>query len=490
MAEEGWIEESDAPAEKVEKKSKKSEKSDNQTSAKSSEHGHTVLALIEREPKTPLPLVLYILSLVFVGAFGVLLALNNGAKDLEWTIAIHDWVVGSPLATVLIAWPNLIGGSMAFVVTFVICLVIVVLPKNKTKKVVKYAGIFVMSALIGLIINRVLMGLSTRVGPTDVNQIIVIFTMSPVVNPAAPTAVSPWYNFLNGGNANSWMTGSFTSFTMTFAGIIIAFPYCFNSAKTKALKVVTAVLALVYMVFMGLGLIATYQNWLSDVIFAGVLQYWIVAMVARKVLSVREQELMDIYDRVHLPVEKGYKQILQAKSILDYSEVAVLLEKVKKVAIKEEAAAKKTKEKGKEVAYLDQLTKMIALIDSAISKMPADKIDVPDLLKEINGIIDAISGIEKSPKTIPSLKEYIDLCMEILADNKVAAMKALEKGEEYYHAAIEAAKIEPGDFGYIIEKSELWLKYIARFKEGLAELKQTSGTEFQIYMKENFLYII
>jgi hypothetical protein len=78
----------------------------------------------------------------------------------------------------------------------------------------------------------------------------------------------------------------------------------------------------------------------------------------------------------------------------------------------------------------------------------------------------------------------------ILADNKKVALKQLDDASAFYKKAIEAAKHEPGDFKYAIEKAETWLNYTNRFKEGLIALSQTSGDEFQKYMKENFLYII
>jgi hypothetical protein len=456
---------------------------------KGSKYGTTVLALIEREPKNKLPLILYIISLVFLGVMAVLLALNDGLYDWNWTIAIHEWVVASPLAIVILGWPKLIGGAMAFVVTFLIAFIIVILPRKNTIKIVKYAGIFVVSGLIGLIINRILMGLSTRLGPAEINQVVVLFTLGGSQSLDGAN-FSVWYAFLSSGNTNSWMTGSFTSFTMTFAGIIIGFPYCFNGDKGKVLKIVTGILAFVYMVFMGLGLIATYQNWLSDVIFAGVIQYWIVAATARKILSVREQELMDVYDRVHLPMETGYRRILKAKSILELTEVPYLLEKTKKVVAAEDVNAKKAQEKGKPLAYGEKLPKIIELLEKAIAKMPADKIDVPDLLKEISGELDAVMATEKPPKSFGKLNENISLCNRILADNKAVALEALDEAVEYYNKSKQAAEVEIGDFKHVIERADVWLKYIERFKAGLTELKQTVGTEFQAYMKDNFIYII
>ena len=69
---------------------------------------------------------------------------------------------------------------------------------------------------------------------------------------------------------------------MTLAGILFAFPYCFNMKKVFALKIVTGILALCYVTIMGFALVALQMNYLSDVIFAGVLQFWFAAIVGKK----------------------------------------------------------------------------------------------------------------------------------------------------------------------------------------------------------------
>ena len=62
--------------------------------------------------------------------------------------------------------------------------------------------------------------------------------------PAPSTGGSfvPWFTFA-AGVSNPWINGSFTSFYMTLAGILFAFPYCFNMKKVFALKIVTGILA-------------------------------------------------------------------------------------------------------------------------------------------------------------------------------------------------------------------------------------------------------
>ena len=70
---------------------------------------------------------------------------------------------------------------------------------------------------------------------------------------------------------------------MTLAGILFAFPYCFNMKKVFALKIVTGILSRSVMsLIIGIALVALQMNYLSDVIFAGVLQFWFAAIVGKK----------------------------------------------------------------------------------------------------------------------------------------------------------------------------------------------------------------
>ena len=231
------------------------------------------------------------------------------------------------------------------------------------------------------------------------------------------------------------------------------------------------------------------QAWLSDVVFAGVLQFWFAAIVGKRVLAVREQELYDVYDRVHLPVEQAYRKILKAKSVLNYHEVPVLLNKSKDLLMEIKSSGEKQKEKGKEVPHLPATVELLDSVEECLQKVD-DRSTVVNILSSMSTKVDSLMSVEKPIKTFNNILKNFNETKEILDDNKAVALNLLGDSIELYNAGIEAAKIEPGDFQYVIDKAEVWIGYVSRFKAELEKLSATAGNQFSDYMKANFMYII
>ena len=149
---------------------------------------------------------------------------------------------------------------------------------------------------------------------------------------------------------------------------------------------------------MGFALVALQMNYLSDVIFAGVLQFWFAAIVGKKILTVQDQELFDIYTRVHFPARSAYQKILKAKSVLDYQDVDYLLKQTKEPLTVENVKAKATAAKGKPMEYQPKIDSVLEILDSTIGKMPAEKDSVIDNVKQMLDTVSAIKAEPKSPK--------------------------------------------------------------------------------------------
>ena len=416
----------------------------------------------ELDTPTKGPLIMYLLSLAVAVTFGVLLALNNGQNDLDWTLTLSQSLNNSGLAGFLAIMGSWTGGLLVAIGTAGI---LVLLGLIKKQDAMKYGSLALVVALIGLAINQIITLIGGGLSLSQIDE----------------ASFQAYYTFSR---------GTFTSFKMTIAGVFFVFPYCFNSQKLKTLKIISGTLAFVYVVFVGLALIASEENWISDVLFAGVLQYWFATIIAKRVLFVREQELYDIYDRVHLPIENGYRKVLKAKATLSYQELDFLYNKINNKLSKALVEAQDKKEKGKEISYLSLLSECTEIIQSAQSKLELNRKETLPMLRTLLDKVTEGENAEKAPAEFSMAKELIEDGIEILEDNKAVALKRLDQALDLYEHAIEAAENEPGDFGYVIKKAKTWIGYVERFKEGLEPLPQTSGNDFEDYMKLNFLYII
>jgi membrane-associated phospholipid phosphatase len=384
---------------------------------------------------TKLPLILYLISLGFLAIMAIILGLNSGSTDGSLSSDIVTWATSAGLISLFTTWTALIGGLLAPIAIILIGLVFVIL---HNQKVTKYGGVIVLTAILGLGVNRLLMGIFAR------------------ALPSSHAAVTAWFTM--GTFNDAWMNGSFTSFEMTLAGVLFALPYCFNMKKVIWLKIVTAILALFYVVFMGLALVALKMNWLSDVIFAGVLQFWFAA--------------------------------ISAKSVLDYAEVDFLLKQAKEFLTVENVDAKKKAEKGKPVEFQPKIDNALEIIEKSLGKMPQDKNEVQENIKELSSIIENVKSQPKVSKRYNIVDSSIKDLFQILEDNKAFAKSLLVQAKELYNQSVEAAKIEPGDFTDVIKKDKVWIDYTQQFSDGLDKVSLNEGPEFDQFMKENFLYII
>lgn len=451
----------------LEADSEKPKKEKKTAAAKAEDVSDSPFAGLDKPSK--FPLILYIFSLVLVG-LGVFLGINNGKLDAQLSTALISWgndPANAGLLNILTALPKIIGGLLAPLVVIVIGLVFVII---RNPKVMKYGGMIVVLSLLGVGVNYLLMGIFGRATPT--------------INSTANSWFIPQALF--GG----WTTGSFPSLSTALAGVLFAFPYCFNGKKGLPLKIVTAIIATLFVVFMGIALVVTSQNWLSDVLFAGIIQFWFAAIVGRRVLSIRDQELFDVYCRVNLPLEQAYKKILKSKSVLEESEVDFLLNKAKQVLLEEQEEIKKLKEKAKPVEHEQYVIAILELIEKSLNKIKTEKIEVQENVKQIFEKFAPIEALAKPPKKLIAIKSLFEEVQKIAEDNKTFALTLLDQSIELYNKAIEAAEKEPGDFSSVIKKAKVWIGYVNRFKEGLTKLPRTSGTDFETYMKQNYMYII
>ncbi len=406
------------------------------------------------------PLVMYLLSIVIAVGAGVYLALDNGANDLAISKAIYDWAHMPGNETFLMifsGWVALIGGQLVYIITALICVIIWILSFGNSKKswetqrvrsVLKYAGVIVLSALMAVGINVLLKGLFARVPPNWAEG-----------NPD----FTAWY--VAGTQANPWLTGSFTSDLVTYASVLLGMTYWFNSKKAFPMKIIVSLLVLVYVVIMGLAVVATGQAFFSDAILAAVFTYWITALVGKGIIAVKEQELFDVYMRVRVPFNLAYNKIVYAKEALNY-------EAVPKYLAKSFAAYKSVYE-----AELARVEKENQRLNSEYEKAKAkaasgggSEPQKPEEIKPDAKIVEQYNLLEQAAKltvnAIPAIKEiveklgeidYLDQVKAILKDNKSVALDLLSKSIEELKAVIEKAKLEVMDFSALIAKCELYM---------------------------------
>ncbi len=440
-----------------------------------------------------MPLVMYLLSIVIAVAAGVYLALDNGANDLALSKAIYDWVRTPGNETFLMlftGWVALIGGQLVYLITAAICVIIWILSFGNSKKswenqrvrnVLKYAGVIVLSAVIAVGINVLLKGLFARVPPNWAEG-----------NPN----FTAWY--VVGTQANPWLTGSFTSDLVTYASVLLGMTYWFNSKKAFPMKIIVSLLVLVYVVFMGLAVVALGRAFLSDAILAAVFTYWITALVGKGIIAVKEQELFDVYMRVRLPFNLAYNKIVDAKEALNYEAVPKYLAKAfaaykpvyeaelarvekenqKLTSEYEKAKSKAAAAGGSEPQKPEEIKPNATIVEQYTLLEQASKLNVNDLMA-IKEIVAKLGDIE-----------YVDQVKAILQDNKAVALGLLSKSVEELKSVIEKAKLEVMDFTVLISKCELYISYATRFMEELKVLEHTKGSAFNEYMKRNFLYVL
>ena len=440
-----------------------------------------------------MPLVMYILSIVIAVGAGVYLALDNGTNDIALSKAIYDWARtpgNEAFLTLFNGWVALIGGQLFYLITATVCLVIWILSFGNSKKsweqqrvrsILKYAGVIVLSALIAVALNFLLKGLFARVPPNW---------------DAGNPDFTVWY--VAGTQSNPWLQGSFTSDLITYATITLGMSYWFNSKKSFPIKITVSLLVVVYVVFMGLAVVAMGMAYISDAILGAVFTYWIVALVAKGILAVKEQELFDVYMRVRLPFNLAYKKIVQAKEVLNYEAVPQLLA--------EALAAYKVIYDGELSRVEKENARLISDYEKAKTKAASSggaEPQKPEEIKPDSSIIEQYNLLEQAAKlTVSDLMtireimeklgdiEYINEIKAILKDNKAVALDLLNNAVEEFKVVIEKAKLEVMDFGTLIAKCELYISYVNRFIDELKVLEHTKGTAFNEYMMRNFLYVL
>jgi hypothetical protein len=421
--------------------------------------------IVQKDPfselKSPriFPLIFNLAMVALLVVAGIVFAVQHGNLDITWSAAIRTNVETKPsLLQFLNDWTWWLGGM---IVPLALLLMGIVMYATRSKKVMKYGSLFVASAVVGIAINQLLLALSG-------------------------------YNVPNLDN-NSWLsfqTNSFTSFKATIAGFSFALIFCFNSKKTLVYRILAIVTTSAFILFTGFALVATGQNRLSDVVVAILLQYLITIFISKYVLNIREQELYDIYHRVHLPVNSGYRKILKAKAVLNYQEIPYLLKQAKNLLETEIETDQVKKEKGKEVPFLDINLALVDTLVKGIDQFPDNRLQGGLVLEDLSGALEMEVAKPKAAKYYEIVAELIKECKEILRDNKRVALAHLESAMESYQAGIQAAEVEPGDFSYVANKAQTWIGYVKRFQTELAALEKTEGPEFDIFMKNELVYII
>lgn len=441
-----------------------------------------------------MPLVVYIISIVVAVVFGILLAVDNGARDLALSQGLYNWAhlpENESLLNFFTGWSALVGGQLVYLIAFGACLVIWILSFGNSKKawenqrvrpILKYAGVIVLSALIALVVNFLFKGALARVPPNwaEGNPDFTIWCVA-------------------GTQPNPWTTSSFPSFAVSFAAVLLSVTYWFNTKKSFPLKIVFTALVLVYVIIMGLAVVATGEAFLSDAILSAVITYWITALVGKGILAVKEQELFDVYMRIRLPFNLAYYKIVQAKEALDYEAIPKYMKKAYEEykLVYEAELARVEKENKKLNDEYEKAKAKAASSGGAEPEKPVEIVPNENIVRQYElfeeGSKLGVNDLEAIKGIVDKITDENYLITEIhaiLEDNKAVAIDLLVNSIAGFKNVIEKAKLEIMDFSVLIRKSEIMIGYATRFLDELKELEETKGTIFDEYMMRNFLYVL
>lgn len=309
----------------------------------------------------------------------ILSFINGGRFDYNLSIIIQTFYSSYNIFNELAVgfqYLNFISYGIMIITGIIVFLHYIPITKLKVKSIAKYAGLILSVGIFASIGSNVLLKF--------------------IFNRSLPSQISDFSQFqmifIRSNNlAHDFFYSSFPNSATILIGILLTLPLCFNRRKTNVLKWISAILIILFVIFVGFIEIGNQSAWFSDVIVSIIIDSFFAGFFYGKILFIYDQEIFDIYNRVHKPHEDAYQKVLNAR--------------------------------------------------------------------------------------------------EKIAEDPNSALDLLNEAITLYNRAIERAKIEPGDFQYVITRSRYWISIVKKLISRYHSLQTKSGTEFDKYMK-NWIYII